>query len=72
MHSNAHLYIKTYNIIHTNMQLQVILTKEKQPASTVVKLHVKKVGPCKLPKINNNAYKVELHSHLQISNCVNV
>jgi hypothetical protein len=51
----------------------VTLTKDRHPAGPFVKLHDRKVGPCRvLKKINENAYKVELPAHLQVSNSFNV
>ena len=51
----------------------VTFTKDRQPARPFVKLLDRKVGPCRvLKKINENAYKVELPTHLQISNSFNV
>jgi hypothetical protein len=51
----------------------VYLPKERQPGGPYSKLQDHKIGPCKiLQKLNDNAYKVELPSHLQTSNSFNV
>ena len=51
----------------------VVLSKERQPQGSYSKLNDKKVGPCKsLAKVNDNAYKVHLPPHLNISNVFNV
>ncbi|GKC35486.1 transposon ty3-I gag-pol polyprotein isoform X1 [Tanacetum coccineum] len=50
-----------------------ILTKDRLPAGVNVKLHDRKVGPCQiLKKINDNAYKLQLPSHLNTSDVFNV
>ncbi|GKD23630.1 putative CCCH-type zinc finger family protein, partial [Tanacetum coccineum] len=50
-----------------------ILTKDRLPAGANVKLHDRKVGPCQiLKKINDNAYKLQLPSHLKTSDVFNV
>jgi hypothetical protein len=47
----------------------VYLPKERQPGGPYFKLQDRKIEPCKiLQKLNDNAYKVELSSHLQTSN----
>jgi hypothetical protein len=51
----------------------VILSKERQPAGSYMKLNDRKVGPCKvLRKINDNLYQVQLPPHFNISNVFNV
>uniref|UniRef100_A0A2N9F6N0 Reverse transcriptase n=1 Tax=Fagus sylvatica TaxID=28930 RepID=A0A2N9F6N0_FAGSY len=51
----------------------VYLPKERQPGGPYSKLQDRKIGPCKiLQRLNDNAYKVELPSHLQTSNSFNV
>ncbi|GKB17115.1 MAK10-like protein [Tanacetum coccineum] len=46
-----------------------ILTSDRLPAGVNVKLHDPKVGPCHiLKKINDNAYELQLPSHLNTSN----
>ncbi|GKB15241.1 putative CCCH-type zinc finger family protein [Tanacetum coccineum] len=50
-----------------------ILTKDRLPAGANVKLHDRKVGPCHiLKKINDNAYKLQLPSHLKTLDVFNV
>lgn len=50
-----------------------VLTKDRMPARVNVKLHDRKVGPCRiLKKINDNAYKLQLPSHLNTSDVFNV
>ena len=51
----------------------VLLSKERHPHGAYMKLNDRKVGPCEvLRKINDNAYQVQLPSHLNISNTFNV
>ena len=51
----------------------VILTKERCPYDSYSKLGARKVYPWKvLIKINDNAYTIQLPSHLNISNAFNV
>ena len=51
----------------------VILSKERQPQGSYMKLNDRKVGPCEvLRKIKDNAYQVRLPSHFNISNVFNV
>ncbi|GKC45414.1 putative CCCH-type zinc finger family protein [Tanacetum coccineum] len=50
-----------------------VLTKDRIPAGVNVKLHDRKVGPCEiLRKINDNAYELQLPSHLNTSDVFNV
>jgi hypothetical protein len=50
-----------------------VLTKDRFPAGEYNKLSHRKIGPCKvIKKINNNAYKLELPSHLRTSDVFNV
>jgi hypothetical protein len=50
-----------------------ILTKDRFPAGEYNKLSQRKIGPCKvIKKINHNAYKLELPSHLRTSDVFNV
>lgn len=50
-----------------------ILTKDRFPAGEYNKLSQRKIGPCKVIKrVNNNAYKLELPSHLRTSDVFNV
>ncbi|KAH7848990.1 hypothetical protein Vadar_011413 [Vaccinium darrowii] len=51
----------------------VILSKERHPHGAYMKLNDRKVGSCEvLCNINDNAYQVQLPSHLNISNTFNV
>ena len=51
----------------------VVLTKDRLPAGVNVKLHDRKIGPCQIQKkINDNAYQLQLPSHLNTSHVVNV
>ena len=50
-----------------------VLTKDRLPAVVNLKLHDRKVGPCRImKKINDNAYKLQLPSHLNTSDVFNV
>ncbi|GKB41721.1 putative CCCH-type zinc finger family protein [Tanacetum coccineum] len=49
------------------------LTKDRLPAGVNVKLHDRKIGPCQIQKkINDNAYQLQLPSHLNTSDVFNV
>ncbi|GJW62497.1 tubulin beta-1 chain [Tanacetum coccineum] len=50
-----------------------VLTKDRLPAGVNVKLHDRKIGPCQIQKkINDNAYRLQLPSHLNTSDVFNV
>jgi hypothetical protein len=51
----------------------VVVTKDRFPAGEYNKLSKRKIGPCKvLRKINDNAYQLQLPSHLRTSDVFNV
>ena len=50
-----------------------VLTKDRFPTGAYNKLKDHKVGPCKiLKKINDNAYQLQLPSHVRTSDVINV
>nr|GEU53554.1 transposon Ty3-I Gag-Pol polyprotein isoform X1 [Tanacetum cinerariifolium] len=50
-----------------------VLTKDRLPAGVNVKLRDRKIGPCQIQKkINDNAYQLQLPSHLNVSDVFNV
>ena len=51
----------------------VVLTRDRFPARDYNKLKERKIGPCEvLQKINDNAYRLRLLSHLRTSDVFNV
>ena len=50
-----------------------VLTRDRFPAGDYNKLKERKIGPCEvLQKINDNAYRLRLPSHLRTSDVFNV
>jgi hypothetical protein len=51
----------------------VVLTRDRFPLGEYNNLKERKIGPCEiLQKINDNAYRLRLHSHLKTSDVFNV
>lgn len=68
--ADKHRRFKTFN---EGDLVMIHLTKTRLPAGTNPKLHDKKIGPYHIKKkINDNAYIIDLPSHLQISPIFNV
>ena len=50
-----------------------VLTKDRFPVGEYNKLSAKKIGPMEIiEKINSNAYRLKLPSHIRTADCFNV
>jgi hypothetical protein len=69
-HSNSHRRKVTFEV---GDLVWVVLTRDHILVDEYNKLRERKIGPCDiLRKINDNAYRLRLSSHLKTSNVFNI
>ena len=65
--------IKNAGILSSTLEIWAVFTKDHYPAGEYNKLYAKKIGPLEvLEKINPNAYRLKLPSHLRTTDVFNI